>query len=749
MKINSYLARAVLGLVLVAGSLSTAQIIDPASTKQGTDTQSAEKPLGDYVVKQNFEFGYRFTNVTNGQTPAGTPTNYSMYNTLVNLHDGPRLLEQSLSIQSPRHTGLLFDDLSVSSFGFGGDPNDVARMRMSKYNIYDFTLLYRRDWNYFNYDLFVNPLNPSTSNPNIPILNSPHSYDAVRRMTDLGLTIAPQRLFSVRLGYSHNAFLGTASSTIPEASDEELIETTLVQKNNVISDVYNIGFDFRGIPKTVISYDQLVTHTKYGSTWNDQNFPYVLSNGLPADLGVVWNTTNGQPCTTPFNPTSPIASELCSLYLAYSRVNPMTANTPTEQVRLSSNVIPRISLNGMFSYSSTDAKSSFNDLFNGLLADTSTRQYTTAGPIDNRRITTAAELNTTLKVTKRLHVVNQFRFYAFRIPSSWNSFLSTWSGTTALDPVSATPDSVENTLFVRFLGENTKLNETDVEYDLTKHLGVRTGFRYKHSFYTHRDEANDLTSGDIETGEDLVEVNSYTWIGGMWLRTVHGLRANADVESTSADNFLTRISPRRRLVYRVRANYQPKKWITFAVNVTANEARNGVSEISYNAHNRNFGFSGSLTPADRIALDVAYNYSNVGSNSFICFLTSETIGTACAADTEGGAPTELYQTYAQNDHFGLITAMVKPVKRVRLNLGYSIVSSNGSATILNPLQPYGSLKSNYHRPVGEVEVGVSHGVSVIGRWNYYDYREKDPFFGPTSPRSFHANTTVLALRYAF
>lgn len=251
----------------------------------------------------------------------------------------------------------------------------------------------------------------------------------------------------------------------------------------------------------------------------------------------------------------------------------------------------------------------------------------------------------------------------------------------------------------------------------------------------------------------IVEVNSHTAIGGVWLRPVAGLRANADVELTSADNFLTRISPRRRLQYRFRSNYQPKKWINLGITANVLEARNGVSEISYNAHNRNFGFTASLTPNEHFALDLAYNVNNVGSNSFICFQSSPSPATAngfaCAADEEGGAPIEIYQTYSATDNYGLVTAMVKPSKRVRLNLGYSVVSVNGTATILNSLQPYGTLGSNFQRPVGEVEIGVSHGISLIGLWNYYDYREKYPFFGPALPRDFHANLTVVALRYAF
>ncbi len=77
------------------------------------------------------------------------------------------------------------------------------------------------------------------------------------------------------------------------------------------------------------------------------------------------------------------------------------------------------------------------------------------------------------------------------------------------------------------------------------------------------------------------------------------------------------------------------------------------------------------------------------------------------------------------------------------------MSSNGDATIPNPLQPFGTLKSNYDRPLADVEFDIARGWTAIARWNYYEYLEKNAFFGPTYPRGFHANATTLSLRYAF
>lgn len=750
MKLRLYTA---LIIAILPLQVAVSQETQSAPTGSASQAPPEDKKLGNFVVQQSFEFGYRTVDVNNQKLNPTDPTNLSMYDTLVNEHTGPRLLEQTLSMQSPDHNGLLFDNLFVSSFGFGGDPNNVARAQLTKYNWYDFNALFRRDWNFFDYNLLANPLNPSNSTPSIPITFSPHRYNMVRRMSDLSLIVKPQSKVSLRLGYGRNTWQGPSFTTIPEASEEEIIETVLVQRNNVITDQYQVGVDFKLLPRTTISYDQFVTHTKYGTSWTDQSFSWVLPNGTPTDLGIVWNTQNGQPCTTPFNPAPPVVDPTCSQYLAYSRSNPIRTNAPAEQLSLHSNYFSRLDLTGRVSYSSLDMTSAFSDFFNGFLADTGTRQFTTGGPISGKRINVNTDVAATLYVTKNLRISDRFHFYNFRIPSMWNSLTQTWLGTSALSPVGPTPDAVDNTLFTRFLAENTKSNEFDVEYDFSPKLGGRVGYRFQSSLYRHIGENSDLATGDVENDLDIVPVNFHTALFGIWARPTEKLRVNIDVESGTADNFLTRISPRRLLQYRARTTYKPIRGITLAATSNVYEARNGIQEISYNAHNRNFGFTATANRNENLGFELAYNYNNVSSNSFICF--QDTVSPlpvnsfSCAADTEGGVPFETYQTYSNQDHYGTATLLLKPVKRLTTNIGYSIVSSNGNATTLNPLQPLGTLQSNYHRPLADVQFELAKGWTAIARWNYYEYLEKNAFFGPTYPRGFHANATTLSLRYAF
>ena len=153
------------------------------------------KKIGDFQVTQSIEFGGRISDVTGSQ---------AMYDTLVNNQTGARLLEQSLTMRSLTHEDL-FDTLTLNSFGWGGDPEQAARMRISKYRWYTFSGSYQHMQNYFDYDLLANPLNPPTgATPFIPILNSPHSYFNRQNLYNFDLVMLPMRRISFRVDYNRN-----------------------------------------------------------------------------------------------------------------------------------------------------------------------------------------------------------------------------------------------------------------------------------------------------------------------------------------------------------------------------------------------------------------------------------------------------------------------------------------------------------------------------------------------------------------
>ncbi len=103
--------------------LAIAFLMAPPGTAQATGNPAAGIESGNYVYQGSINLGGRFVD---------TKGSASGYNTFVNQQEGFRVLDQTLNIRSLNHTGVLFDNLFVTSYGWGGDPENGSRLRASK-----------------------------------------------------------------------------------------------------------------------------------------------------------------------------------------------------------------------------------------------------------------------------------------------------------------------------------------------------------------------------------------------------------------------------------------------------------------------------------------------------------------------------------------------------------------------------------------------------------------------------------------
>ncbi len=345
--------------VLSLAPPSRAQLKTDSSDQKGVDS-------GGYNIQQSAELGYRATWI-NG--------NHDTYDTFVNLGDGVRLLSYTLDLRSIDHRGLLFDNLSFSSFGFGGDPNDVARLSITKNKWYDFRGLYRRDKNFFDYNLFANPLNPATSKPAFASTVSPNALDTSRRMQSYNLTLLPQSSVRFRLGYSRVSSEGPGF----ESYDSGVLPL-LTTNYRTTENAYNAGVDIRILPKTTLSYDQFLAYDKQDNITSDRNLNFLLPGSVPVDLGIVWNTVGATPCATPLPATTPgFANPACNGILSYSRAGRPRNFSPTEHFSFQSTYFKNLEMSGSAGYSASDNPvPDFNEVLNGLTTRTDTRGSTTA-----------------------------------------------------------------------------------------------------------------------------------------------------------------------------------------------------------------------------------------------------------------------------------------------------------------------------------------------------------------------------------
>lgn len=473
----------------------------PLFSAQQSATETGGINSGDYHIQQSIEAGYR-SDWVNG--------NIDTYDTFVDLGQGPRLFDYTLDIRSLDHNGVLFDNLSFSNFGYGGDPNDVTRLRVDKNKWYNFQVLFRRDKNFWDYNLLANPYNPSTSTPTVAISSSPHALDLVRRMQDYNLTLFPQSRVRVRFGFSHNrdegpGFFTTDGGTIADFN----------QNYSYTTNSYHVGADFRLLPKTTISYDQFFSYFKQDNviTDNPASSGYVLPNGTPVDPGIIWST-NGPvevlPCAAPVVTAPNIFNPNCNAYLSYSQVGNPRDFMPTERLQFQSSYFKNFEMSGGFGYSSSDNQiPDFNETVNDYVTRNGTRGGTTAGPATAKRVSVNANWSGTYAVSDRFRILDMFRYDNWRIPGVWDSaetnlfgqmqpglvgleqpqaifnaatFLSLcpapYTAVTCPSHSTSSPADATSGPTYTFLGQNVRSNTFELQYDFSRRLTARIGYAY-------------------------------------------------------------------------------------------------------------------------------------------------------------------------------------------------------------------------------------------------------------------------------
>ncbi len=676
-----------------------------------------------YVIHQSVELGGHFV------TQSGSG---AMYATLVNIQSGPRILDSSLEMVAvnPSHA-VLFDRLSSSSFGYGGDPYNVTFLNVSKGRIYNFHGNFRRNRQYFDYNLLANPLIPPSSTPFVPVLASPHLYNTVRRMTDASITLAPLSVVSAHLGYFQNINQGPSNSTLHVGA-----EALLVQNWRVSTDVWNAGIDWKPLARTSISFDEFITRYKGNTSWQLTGLNYTLSNGTPVSLGVnlssVWNT----PCAAPFNPDGTV-NPTCNGFLAYTRSAPTRTLFPSEQLHFQSASIPHVAMNGRVLYMGTTSNLvNFNENFNGLDSRVRNRQEVVTGSASARRINVNADYGVTWQITPTIGLSDAFNFWYFRQPAT-NVFTETdYAGTSMLNPRVRLQRPRHRT--IKRLTRRPRPILFSSIWDLAPNARLSLGYRYSSRIIT-------------DAGGDFIPIHADSALFGLVLRPTAQLRVNFNAEAMSADNSFTRISPRKLQHYRLRTAYNPRPWLSFAGTINILDSSNNVQTVNHVAHNQDFSFTTSINPSEKWGIDLNYAYDSIFSRTDQCFISSTPVAGAQpspAVCQQAGLPLQSDGYYNQPTQYGAIGFVFTPVKRLHAAGGYRMSAVNGQAPPINIRQVPGSLQSQYQTPYAKLTFDLAPNWSWKADYNYYSYGEGTPI-GPTLPRSFHGNVYTFAVRYAF
>lgn len=684
--------------------------------------EEKEKMIKGFVTHQSIELGVRIVE----QSGSGP-----MYSTLVNLHTGPRILNESLTMRATDSShATFFDNLSTNSFGYGGDPVSATFLDIAKGRIYDFRGSFRRDRQYFDYNLLANPLIPPTSTPFVPSLSSPHLFNTVRQMTDLNLTLAPLSHVSFRAGYNHNINQGPSYSSVHEGTDALLLQNW---RNS--TDSYIAGVDWKPNVRSTISYDQFITYYKGDTTWQLAGLNYKLSNGTPVSLGVNLSSVWGTPCSAPFNADGTV-NPTCNGYLAYNRSSPTRTLFPTEQFRFQTEEIPHVTLNGRLLYNGTTSNLyHYNELYNGYTSRGPVRQTITTGSAHAQRINVNGDIGLVWQITPKVSATEVYDFWYFRGPGA-NSLTETdYTGASMLVPpgnpvTTTTPDS-------HFLNQETHSNTASLAWDVTSRARISAGYRYRSRMIAH--------------DGDLTPIHENWGLFGGALRPTPQLRINFNVDLMYADNTFTRISPRQLQHYVIRSTYHPRTWLVFSGTANIFESRNNVQTVNHLEHNRYYSFGASITPGEKWSADMNYSYNGVFSSTILCYASTPpppTAGVPPAICTQAGTPLLNTGYYNAPTQFGSVGFTFSPIKRLHGKAGYRISAVSGSTDAMNIRQVNGSLQSYFQTPYTELLFDLASQWKWKADYNFYGYGEGLPI-GPIPARNFHGNIVTLSVTYAF
>ncbi|MGB8799890.1 MAG: hypothetical protein WCC97_04315 [Candidatus Acidiferrales bacterium] len=501
--------RRVAGLLLF--TLCVVCVAAPMAHAQEVEEQTGINE-GNYNIKQSIEFGYRFTNVNGSQ---------DTYDTMVNLQQGPRLVGFTTEFRSLDHHGTFFDDFYFSNFGYGGDPNDVSQIRITKNKWYAFNGMFRQDQNHWNYSLMANPLNPNIPIPNAPanfnpIINapanvvgtpligtSPHAFDTRRNMQNYNLTILPDSKIRFRLGYDQNTVYGPGDTTFHEGAEQYLLTN-----NSYRLQQYRLGVDFRYLLRTTLSYDEIWTNYRNDLSSTDENQQFSPGVGFPpVDLGVVLNAGTNNPCAATFNPGS-IVNPACSSAYSYFSHGQTRMASPTEKVSLQSTYFKNVDIAGTFSYTAGDLNvNNYQQNFVGLSSKSFLSNYMETGPISGRHVASFGDFGITWQLSDRISIVDSFHYSSWKEPAQYaSSQCSFFSGTllvppniftpasavpvTCTPPANGIPDTIPNhstssgpdaalNTDSNFLKQQDVSNTIEVRYNFSTKVGAYLGYEYR------------------------------------------------------------------------------------------------------------------------------------------------------------------------------------------------------------------------------------------------------------------------------
>jgi hypothetical protein len=630
--------RCAAGVMAVAMLAATAGVVVAQDAVPGVAAPESKFSTPDgYTSHHSIDLGGRIAN------PVGSG---SMYDTLVNLHSGPRVFGESYSMHalpSKKHT--LVDDLSSFGTGFGGDPYSYNKLDASKGKVYEFTGVFRRDRLYSDYDLLANPNIPfglptpiGPSNAPVGTLaqpqvnQSPVMFNIVRRMTDTNLTLAPFATFTARLGYSHSTMEGpTLSPSYTILKYNALLEQ--YERNG--SDDYLGAIDWKPRPDTKVTLEVQANHYKSDTFFklNPNGFQAQEADGTPVylgnytafaaygiaacntgSMGAAFTSASVYTILSPTNTTGglPVINPACSAVTSYLRTQPTRTWTPTETIRIRTAAIKNFDINGNVHY--TRGRSDLNNYYENAQGLTTTTG--TNGPANRSVIwmggnatvqhtVIGADLGVIYHVSPEVAIADQATYSSTHEPGNSiippQTALATPSGAgnatinyggTLVTGTASLPHGINGTRTFNYYGQEYLINNLTASWDPSARAQFSLTYRYSNrnigQGVPHQGPIP-IAPGDPVNG--TVTINENAGVFTAALHPAKNWNLNGSAELGYADNAFTAVGQRQFKTFRVHTLYKPKGWATITGSFSDRERHNntnnnqdavGAGDVNYN-----------------------------------------------------------------------------------------------------------------------------------------------------------------------
>jgi hypothetical protein len=596
----------------------------PGDQKAAETTAESPVPVTERSLTGSFDVGYRWRT-----GPAG---NENVYRSLVDLGEGPKLLNADFSIFDPKRRW--FDRIDTRAANWGDDPYTTLNVAAHKSRVYDFVSSYRNLAYFNNLPSYANPLLERG------VLASQRIFDTRNRMSSYELSLLPGNWLMPYFAYERASGYGQGVTTFVSDQNEYPVPLrSNFSQNNMRG----------GVRLELTRYH--ATIEQGGTTFRDDQ--ELFQSPGAANPGNNTTTVLGTPLA------------LNGLSQAYG----VRGDSIYTKVMGTGQPASWLSLYGQYLYARPQNETNYqqfntgNFILQSQALAFSSQQYllSSAAKVPHQSGQVGAEI--------RLHS-------RVRVITNWLTDRIDVSGeSTGQNSVRGTSAASINVADMTELKNEYNHFEADVLWDVTSHLTLRGGYRYQWG-----STSNSILPPTGLASQDMADFRRHVGKGGFNYRLGGKLSVTGDVEGAGTESAYFRTSLFQYQKGRVQGSYQASSQLTFMAAFSVVSNQNPAPDIDFDYLGLQTSASVLWNPAGDKRMGFQGTYTRSTIRSDISFLVPQTFQ----------RDRSQYRDNAHSVQGMFDLALPKLGQQARLSAGGNFFISSGSRPT-DYFQPVGKL----------------------------------------------------------